>query len=139
MIYASGFKIETTRQGVQLHWCAPPVHFVFAVGAHTEYVIRPFFQVVLVDVLRMSSTIVTAMGQGLCSAELFSSPADVSWSSEGHLPTCERGVAPLAPRTSLPLSFTNLHRDFSIQGIACKAHNEALGCLVSFISSEILV
>ena len=40
--------------------------------------------VVLVDVLRCTSTIVTAMGEGLRSAELFPSPADVKGCARGR-------------------------------------------------------
>ncbi|CAD7949859.1 unnamed protein product [Amoebophrya sp. A120] len=68
--------------------------------------------VILIDVLRMSSTVVTAMGEGLNSCRLFSSVAEIKHASQQYVPgDCllggeqKRTLMPGFDRDNSPLSY----------------------------------
>eukprot|EP00392_Amoebophrya_sp_AT5.2_P015097 g15288.t1 len=79
--------------------------------------------VVLIDVLRMSSTIVTAMGEGLNSCRLFSSVAAIKHASKQYLPgdcllggELKRALMPGFDRDNSPLSYLDSSNDGDLPG-----------------------
>mmetsp|Transcript_16958 Transcript_16958/g.42033 ORF Transcript_16958/g.42033 Transcript_16958/m.42033 type:complete len:2141 (+) Transcript_16958:416-6838(+) len=79
--------------------------------------------VVLIDALRMSSTVVTAMGEGLNSCRLFSSVAAIKHASKQYLPgdcllggELKRALMPGFDRDNSPLSYLDSSNEGTLPG-----------------------